>query len=58
MLHVAELNHTQEFMDLKFNYLSYFLFAHFLLSLANLIFPHSNEAVRENQIIASFESEQ
>lgn len=57
MFHVAELNHPGEFMDLKFDYLSYLLFTHFLLSLLNLIFPHSNEAPWENQIIALFESE-
>lgn len=38
LFHVAELNHTREFMDQKLNYLSYFLFARFLLSLVNLIF--------------------
>lgn len=54
---MAESNHTAEFMDLKFNYLSYFLFARFLLSLVNLIFLHANEAPQENQITALFESE-
>lgn len=38
LLRAAESNHTGEFMDRKFNYLSYFLFARFLLSLVNLIF--------------------
>lgn len=32
---------------LQFNYLSYFLFNRFLLSLVNLIFSLSNEALRK-----------